>query len=209
MLSNDNKILSINMETKIELIKILEDNPKGIHLRELSRLLKTGLPNVVRYVNILENEHVVKKEKQANLVKILLKSNVKTIAYLKQVNTEKFLSLPKHIQLAINDFLNLLEVKPLIVLIFGSYAKGNYTKISDIDILLIYQKLQDQDNIENFAHRISMRTNTTISPIYLDYNSFEKNFLDKNHDFSREIRQNVILLNGLELYYSMLWRFLE
>ncbi|MEA3379201.1 MAG: nucleotidyltransferase domain-containing protein [Nanoarchaeota archaeon] len=196
------------MKTQLRMIELLEQHKEGIHLRGLSRLLKTGLPNVTRYANILEKVNVIQKEKEANLVKLKLKKSHKTIAYLKQVNTERFLSLPKRIQTAISDFLEELGLNPLITIIFGSYAKGNYTKDSDIDILLVFQKLENEKQIENTAKRISMRTNTNISSIYLNYKNFEKNFLNKEHDFSKEIRQKAIILSGVELYYSLLWRFL-
>jgi len=196
------------MKTKLKLIELLEDNKSGVHLRELSRLLKTGLPNVVRYAKILEKEGVIKKQKDANLVKLKLNESQRTVAYLKQVNTERFLTLPKKIQAAINEFFGELEIKPLIVIIFGSYAKGRYVEDSDIDILLIFQKLENESQIENTAKRIGMRTNTNISPVYLNYKNFEANFLNKEHDFSKEIRQKVIILSGTEIYYPLLWRFL-
>ncbi len=173
------------MDTKLKIVKILERESKGIHLRAISRLVKSGLPNIKRFLEILEKEKVVCKIKEANLIKFKLKEGQKTIAYLKQVNTEKLLELPLNIRNAINDFILELEIKPLIILLFGSYAKGNYTKDSDIDVLLIFQKLESGKDIENNAKRISMRTNTKISPIYVEYKNLEKNFLDKKHDFSR------------------------
>lgn len=199
------------METKLKLIELLEQKQHegGIHLRGLSRLLKTGLPNVVRYVKILKEEGVIESHKEANMIKIKIKGGIRSVSYLKQVNTERFLALPKKIQIAVNDFLSELEIKPVLSLIFGSYAKKTYDENSDIDILLIYQRVEDEKSIENTAKRISSRTNTKINPIYLNYRNFEKNFLDKKHDFSREIRRNVIILTGAEAYYSLLWRFLE
>ncbi len=197
------------METKLKIIMELEKRHNGIHLRELSRLVKTGLPNVKRFIDILEKEKVIIKQKEANLMKIYLRESQTTIAYLKQTNNERFILLPVKIQNAITEFLNELEIKPLIALIFGSYAKGNYSKESDIDVLLVFQKLENVKEIENTARRISMRTNTKISPVYLEYKNFEKNFLDKNHDFSKEIRQDIIIVNGVEFFYSLLWRFLS
>jgi len=196
------------METKLKIITELEQKPNGIHLREISRLVNSGLPNVKRFLEILEKEKVVKKEKEANLVKFKLRDSQKTLAYLKQTNNEKFALLPVRIQSVVLDFLNEIEIKPLLAIIFGSYAKGNYTKESDIDVILVFQKLENVKDIENTAKRISMRTNTKISPVYLEYKNFEKNFLDKNHDFSKEIRQKVIIINGIENYYQLLWRFL-
>ena len=197
------------METKLKIIAELERNPKGVHLREISRTVNSGLPNVKRFLEILENEGVVKKEREANLVKFNLRESEKTAAYLRQVHTEKFLLFPSKIKTAITDFLNELEIRPLIALIFGSYAKRNYTKESDIDVLLVFQKVDDGKSIENTAKRISMRTNTKVSPVYIDYKNFEKNFLNKEHDFSGEIRQDVIILLGVETYYKLLWRFLK
>jgi predicted nucleotidyltransferase len=197
------------METKLKIIAELEKEHKGIHLRGISRCVNSGLPNVKRFLGILEKEKVVKKEKEANLIKFKLRESEKTLAYLGQIHTERFIELPAKIKAAIRDFLNEIETRPLVALIFGSYAKGNYTKESDIDILLVFQKLENAKDIENTAKRIGMRTNTKISPVYVDYKNFEKNFLNKEHDFSREIRHDVIIMLGVEIYYHLLWRFLS
>ena len=111
--------------------------------------------------------------------------------------------MPVKVQNSFGDFLDEIEDKPLIALIFGSYAKKNYTKESDIDILLVFQK------IENTAKRISMRTNTKINPVYIEYKNFKDNFLNKEHNFSKEIRNKVIVMLGIENYYQLLWRFLK
>ena len=58
------------MGIKLKMISLLEEHKEGIHLRELSRLLKTGLPNVTRYAGLLEKEDVIKKQKDANLVRL-------------------------------------------------------------------------------------------------------------------------------------------
>lgn len=197
------------METKIRIIDVLDKNKNGIHIRELARIVKTSYNNTARNIKILEKENIIKKEKDANLIKIKLKNNPLTIAYLKQAHTENFLKLPKKASGPINEFLNELKEKPLIALIFGSFAKGNYTENSDIDILLVFQRINNQTNIENTAKRVSMRTNIKLNPVYVNYERFEKNFLNKNHDFSNEIRQNVIILEGIEHYYRLCWRYLE
>jgi hypothetical protein len=62
--------------------------------------------------------------------------------------------------------------------------------------------------MENIAKKVSMRTNTKINPVYVEYRNFERNFLNKEHDFSKEIRQDALILLGTEVYYSILWRFL-
>lgn len=197
------------MDTKIRIINALDKNKKGVHIRELARVVKTSYNNTVRTLNLLEQKNIIRKERDANLIKIKLKNHPLTVAYLKQVHTENFLALPPKISGAITEFLHELENRPLITLIFGSYAKGNFTKDSDIDILLVFQEVPKQKEIENTAKRISMRTNTKISPVYVNDKRFEKNFLNKEHEFFKEIRDNVIILTGIEMYYAVSWRFQE
>jgi predicted nucleotidyltransferase len=48
--------------------------------------------------------------------------------------------LSKKIGEAIKDILFTLENKPILTIIFGSYAKGNYTEESDLDILFVFSK---------------------------------------------------------------------
>lgn len=196
------------MENKLKIIKILDENRNGLHIREISRRIKTGLPNVKRYLDILEKEKVIKKEKKANLINIFLMYKQESFHYLKQIHSESFLSLPKNVQLAVNDFLKELDEKPLISLIFGSYAKGNYIRDSDLDIFLVFQEVKTK-SVEETAKKIKMRTNTKINPVYLNYTQFKKDFLDKNNNFANEIRNKIILINGIEYYYELIQEFVK
>ena len=197
------------MENKLKIIKILDENRTGKHIREISRLVGTGLPNVKRYLDMLEKENIIKKQKKANLINVILLYNNLSFSYLKQINSYKFTELPRNVQLVVQDFLSSLKQKPLIALIFGSYAKGNYTKNSDLDIFLVFQDVNNEKQIEEEAKRISMRSNIKINPVYIDYITFKKTFLDKNDSFSSEIKNRTIVLNGVEYYYELIGEFLR
>ena len=197
------------MENKLKIIKILDENRDGKHIREISRLLGTGMPNVKRYLDILEKEKIIKKQKKANLINITLIYTNLSFPYLKKINSYKFTELPKNVQFAAQDFLSSLEQKPLITIIFGSYAKGNYTKNSDLDIFLVFQNINNEKQIEGEAKKISMRSNIRINPIYIDYLTFKKNLLDKNHSFSNEIKNKIVILNGVEYYYELIEEFIK
>jgi predicted nucleotidyltransferase len=196
------------METKLRIIDLL-DNQGKTHIREIAREVKTSYNNVVRNLKILEKEKIITKEKDANLIKINLNNHLRTTSYLKRTHTEKFLLLPNKIKQAIKDFLDELDEKPLMTLVFGSYAKQTNTSQSDLDLLLVFQKTPKPEKIENILKRINLRNNTKISPIYEDYRKFATNFLNKKHEFSKEIRKDIIILIGIEHYYELLWSFQE
>ena len=88
-------------------------------------------------------------------------------------------------------------------LIFGSYAKGNYTKDSDLDIFLVYQTIRNSGNIENTAKKVGMRTNTKINPVYLEYHNFKEAFHDSTKDFFKKLKKNKLLLTGIEWWRQL------
>jgi predicted nucleotidyltransferase len=187
--------------TTLKILKEIYTSP-GIHKRGLSRKLKLTMPSVTNSINKIKK--IIKEEKSGNQIKYYLdfsKDLLTPMLYLVEYN--RFMELPSNIKISIKDFLKELDEKPVLAFIFGSYARGDYTKDSDIDIFLVYQKTKGID-VENKANQISMRTNTKINPIYLNYDNFKESFYNQSKDFFKNIRKNKLLLIGIEY-----WRLLE
>ena len=185
-------------------LKILEQVylKPGIHKRELSKQLKLGMPSIDFAIKKIGK--LLEKQISGNRINYYLNySNKDLTSVLYAVECLRLNRLPTKIRLSINDFLKELPDKPIISIIFGSYAKGNYTKDSDIDILLIFQKVDDEKQIENTAKRISMRTNTHLNPIYLDYRSFRESFHNSTNEFFKNINENKIILTGIEWWRQL------
>ena len=142
----------------------------GIHKRKLARNLKLGMPSIDYALKKIM--HFLEEKKEGKNLKYFLKYNIDIVPFLYRVEYSRMYCLPKKIRCAVFDFLRDLREKPLLAIIFGSYAKGGYTKNSDLDIMLVYQKV-DKKDIENTAKKISMRFGIDIEPVYLDYETFK------------------------------------
>ena len=190
-------------KTEIKIIEQVYLKP-GIHKRELAKQLKLGMPSIDYALRKVEN--LLRKQKSGNQIKYFLNYSKKAlIPMLYAVEFSRLEGLPSKIRMSIQDFLGELEIKPLIAILFGSYARGDYTKESDVDILLIFQKLEkrkDKD-IENTAKKISMRTNTEISPIYLEYPVFRESFHNPRKEFFKNLKENKIILTGIEYWREL------
>ncbi len=187
--------------TELRIIEQIYLKP-SIHKRELAKQLNIGMPSIDYSLNKISK--LVRKYKSGNQINYFLDySKEALMPMLYAVEFSRLERLPVKVKIAIRDFLGELDNKPLIALIFGSYAKGNYIKDSDIDILLVFQKLENEKSIENIAKRISMRTNTTISPVYLDYISFKKSFYDSTKEFFKNLKENKIILIGIEYWRQL------
>ena len=187
--------------TEIRILEQVHLTP-GIHKRELSKLLKVGMPSIDYALQKMGK--VLKNQKAGNQIKYFLDYSKEELSpALFTVEFLRLEKLPVKIRLAVRDFLKELKDKPIIALIFGSYASGSYTSTSDIDILLVLQKIDDSKQIENTAKKISMKTNTQINPVYLDYNSFKESFHNSTKEFFKKIKKDKIILVGVEWWRQL------
>ena len=187
--------------TKIRILEQIYLNP-GIHTRELSKQLKLGMPSIDYALQKISK--LIKKQKAGNQINYFLDYSKEGLtSALTIVEYSIFERLPAKIRLSVRDFLKELKEKPIIVLIFGSYAKGDYTKNSDIDILLVFQKIENSKQIENTAKKISMKTNTQLNPVYLDYHSFKESFHNSTKEFFKKLKKDKIILIEVEWWRQL------
>ncbi len=190
-------------KTEIRILERIYVNP-GIHKRELSKQLKLGMPSID--YGLKKISKLIKQKKSGNQINYFLDySKEELIPLLNAVEHSRLERLPAKVRLSIRDFLKELETKPIIAVIFGSYASGTYTKSSDIDFLLVFQKIEDPKKIENSAKKISMKTNTQLNPIYLSYQEFKESFHNSTKEFFKKLKKDKIILIGIEWWRQLVY----
>jgi len=90
-------------------------------------------------------------------------------------------NVPKNIEKAINEFLTrineLLENKIKKIILYGSYARGDYNSYSDVDIMIL-TNLDDEEieeyreSISNIIFDIQIETDIYISPIIKNVDNY-------------------------------------
>lgn len=98
----------------------------------------------------------------------------------------------------VDEVIQLLQDKVYKIVLYGSYARGDFTKESDIDILILLdcdkeQVLQFRKQISRLSSRIGLRNDIEISLLLRDKETFErgKNILPFYRNINRE---------GVEIY---------
>jgi len=71
--------------------------------------------------------------------------------------------------------------------IFGSYAKGNYHKDSDIDLAIVLNKLSNSFDMEVKSMILRRKNETIVEPHLFDQNEFTS-----SNPFANEILKNGI-----------------
>jgi len=197
------------METKLSILNALDKHSEGLHLRKLTEEIDGSFPNVRRFVLNLVDEGVLKTEQQGNLLNVKLNASLPTLAYLKEVHTSRLLEKSEAVRGFVFSIIQKLTIKPIIVLIFGAHAQEKIVgKTAPIEMLFVFQSVEQQDSLKQQIQQISQSFHLVINPVFVDYLTFEKSFLDREHAFSNKIRKENLIVIGVEYFYTLLWRFL-
>lgn len=160
-------------------------NPSAKHrVREIERILRVPLPSVIRYCRELEKEGVLSTIKTGDV--ILYASDWDSERY----HLEKKLYNLRVIYLSgIIEYLKQELSNPPIIL-FGSFAKGEDTEESDIDLYVETHSKRDI-NLEKFEkllrRKIQLFRNKSLNEI-------------SNHHLANNIINGITLNNYIEVF---------
>lgn len=171
---------------------------EGTHMREISRALEIGMPAVEHHIKILEKEKLIKKKKEGRNIKLFLNyKNINLVPSLYVIEYARFSYLPENVKSAIFEFLKQLTCKPVIAALFGSYAKGSFSRKSDVDLFLAFNEIK-KDDVESKSKAVRYKYGIEISPVYVTFGEFSQKFFDEKDRFIRELKQNKIIISGAE-----------
>lgn len=175
-------------------------NPAAeIHLRDIARKTRLNENSATRFLKKLEQEAILSAKKDGNLKKYTIQKNKKTFLLFTIFSLKKYEQLPSRIKNAINYFAETLQEKPIIITLFGSTAKENYTQESDLDLLLITNKKINTETAENNAEA---QTAVKINCIQAKYRAFLREIKIKEDKLLQSaIKTGYPLTNHL-LYYE-------
>ena len=184
--------------------KILEcfyrNRSREIYFSEILRDTKLTSNTTLKHLkNLVENNLITSIKKIGNTFYRINKKNPEIYAIFSFFDYKRFNELPSERKRAIIEFLDKLKMKPLIVLIFGSTAKGTFGKESDIDILLIYNKKESKNYKLN--KDIEAVTGIRIQTFIIDFNYFKEQVLKQEDKVIAHAVKTGFIISGHDKFY--------
>ena len=178
-------------------IKIIKVLGKGrIYFNQISEL--TGIKsknNLIKNLNSMAQLKILKKEKnKSNTFYSINYENQLSLVLLQLINTNKLQNLPFERRKAVLEVISVS--KPAMAVLFGSTAKGNFKKDSDIDLLLVYDSKNKE--IINEIKNISSRYGVKINAVILKFS--EINMMD---DAIKHIFKTGYPITGYSYFYEV------
>ena len=172
-----------NIKGKVKEYFFLNPTAK-LRVRQIERELRSPLPSVIRYTKELEKEGILKKEETSGTV--FFSSDRTSRLFLLE---KRFFNIKLIFESGLIDFLAKEYSNPIIV-VFGSYSKGEDIESSDID-LYIQSASKKTVSLEKFENILKRKIQIFV---YSNINKIN------NPHLSNNIINGIILNNFLEVF---------
>lgn len=181
----------------------LRDPFKEIHLREIARLSKSSLANVDNSMRLFVKSDIFKRNEMSNAtffkpnlendetIKIfeLLELDRRKVFYAKNKNIARLLK--KYT----DTIVKLSNKRIQLIVLFGSVARGEWTKGSDIDILaVVSDKENDIITILNMA-KMDVSPLLEIRPVSTTTKKFIDGYKAKTEFYNNLWNDRIVLYN--------------
>jgi len=203
--SEKDKKMGIKLKPKEKLLKYLIENKEPISIMQASGAIVVDYKNTYNAVNELQASGAIVKEVMGNTspIKMNFMPNPEIFS-VEGKRTEEFLSKNPRIRL-IHEDIKEINYPFMIVLVFGSYAKGKSALSSDIDICII------SDNKEKTKKLIESLSLSSLKLEIQDFTTdeFISMIEKKQNNLGHEIIKNNIILYGIENYYNLICKWMK
>lgn len=186
-----NKML-LNKNMKLILNELIRGKNGRIYGREIAKRYKLNQKTVANTLNRLEKEGILKyKTEGKNKYYFLNDFNPLIKEIVRIIEIEKKADFLKKHKSIVNLIRKIEQKSEGIVVLFGSYARGNEKKDSDLDLLLI-----GKADLEDLEKSYNKKLNVIKST---------KEKFDGESPFIREVLKNHIVLKGVEEFVNLAW----
>lgn len=187
-----------------KILEVFIENPfKEIHLREIARLSKVSLTNADSSLKLFVKNDMFERRNVSNMTffkpNLMSEDILKIFEFLELEKRKGFYNKNKKIarllQKYTRDIIDLSNKKIQMVILFGSVARGEWTKSSDIDILaVVSEKDKDITAALNKA-KINVSPLLEIRPISTTVDKFTEGFSKKIEFYDELWKDRVVLYN--------------
>ena len=185
-----------------KIMRLFYESKREIHLRDIARKTKLNENSVTRFLRVLEKEKFLLSKKDGNLKKYNINRSKQVFSLFSLFDIWRFEKLPSLRKKSIEIFIDKLNSVPVFAVLFGSSAKENFNKKSDIDLLIVVNGKIKTDKAE---FETEAQTDLKIQCFQMDYNDFLLELkMKKEPVLQSAIKTGYPLINHIR-YYEVIY----
>lgn len=194
-------------KAEYKIIKEVYENP-GINISTLLKKTKTSPNAGYKYINSLLKANIIEEVREGNKPTFRLfypkfsEVGKNILILIEEEEKQDFLDSHKELKGALIQFENGIKDEVDCALIFGSFARGNEGKNSDIDILVL-GKEDMKKKIESSAEHSFVSVGNNISLRFNKTSEFIKQ-LRENDSFALGIKKEHIIIANIKKWIDII-----
>ena len=192
----------------IKIAEFLIKNPQEkFSIREISRQVKVDYKLVHNSIKRLVEKKIINKEKygKTELLRINLKDAINDLIQVEDIKSKRFLERNTGIRMIIKEIREKIKIPYYTLILFGSYAKSQQHKRSDLDLLVIVPSKEFVKKAEIAINSVASIKPIKIHSLVIAPKDFEEMLTSKEElNVAKEVLNNHIILYGAESYYTLL-----
>ncbi len=172
-----------NLELDIVGLLLKKEN----HVRGIAKKLNESHSTISRKLDNLKKDNVIDSRKEGKNKIFFLRKNIITNNYILQAELHKLTKLLRQypeLDVVFKEILKKTDEK--MIVLFGSYAKGQAKKDSDIDIYIETRDRNVKRSVEGIHSKISVKIGT----------------FDTGSPLIKEIMKDHVIIRGIEVFYD-------
>lgn len=191
-------------KTDFDVLSFLIKNIKEEYsIKELSTNLKRPYVKIHHSIKRLAHQKIIKEnvKGKSHYCSLNDKSNQDVICFINAQQAKTLLKKNKKFELIMTDILTSIKFPNYSLLIFGSYAKGNANKHSDLDIAILTSH-EDKEEAEQVMNSVKRYSSLKIHSLEFTYQNFIAMLKTKENNVGKEIVKTHIIIKGCEQFYE-------
>ena len=179
-------------KTRSAVLSMLYLNPgESMFVREIIRTAGTGSGAVQRELEILENLGLIVREERGK--QVFYQAVTDHPIYL---DLRRLLLKTTGVSVVIRDALKNVEEQIDIAFLYGSIARGDLTRYSDIDVMIIGSV--SFSDISDALYQVDDQLSREVNPSVFPLTEFRQKIQSGNHFLNSVLEQEKIMLIGGE-----------
>lgn len=193
-------------KTQLKILAYLIDHKEEhFGVRELARKISTVYYLVHRNIQQLKKKKIINlvRAGKTDLVSIRQQVDSAHLIEAEEFKREHFYQKYPHLKITLKEIISQVTSSFFILLVFGSYAKNQPRKDSDLDLLVV---VPDEKKVELMGRTISSVARASafrIHEIIVTEESFALMLSKKELNVANEAKERHILIYGSENYHKL------
>lgn len=191
-------------KTDYEVLSLLIENiNKEYSIKELADKLKRPYVKIHSSIKRLVRQGIISElvKGKSHYCSVNYKKNIDVVCFIDSQKAKEFLRKNKKINIVISEIINSIKFPNYSLVLFGSYAKGNADKHSDVDIAIITSD-ENKEEIERVINAIKRLSSLEIHSVGFTYKNFIEMLKSNEMNVGKEIVKSHIIIKGCEQFYD-------